>query len=127
MSDLNFVSPFFIVANLQYSVDFYLNKLGFNLLYMGPEADPYFAMVGRGPVAIMLKGSGVPMPNHTRYNWARFDAHIAAADPDALFEEFLSAGVVFSKPIHDNSDGLRGFELKDADGYMLFFGRPIVP
>jgi hypothetical protein len=24
----------------------------------------------------------------------------------------------------DNDDGLRGFEVKDADGYMLFFGRP---
>jgi catechol 2,3-dioxygenase-like lactoylglutathione lyase family enzyme len=22
------------------------------------------------------------------------------------------------------TDGLRGFELKDADGYVLFFGRP---
>jgi len=24
----------------------------------------------------------------------------------------------------DTHDGLRGFELKDPDGYVLFFGRP---
>jgi hypothetical protein len=30
----------------------------------------------------------------------------------------------FSVPRKDTTDGLRGFELKDADGYVLFFGRP---
>jgi hypothetical protein len=41
-----------------------------------------------------------------------------------LFEEYHSNDVAFSKPIHDNSDDLRGFEIEDADGYVLFFGRP---
>jgi hypothetical protein len=27
-------------------------------------------------------------------------------------------------PLKDTHDGLRGFELKDADGYVFFFGRP---
>jgi hypothetical protein len=43
---------------------------------------------------------------------------------DTLFEEYRSNGVAFGKPIHDNSDDLRGFEIEDADGYVLFFGRP---
>ena len=34
MSDLLFVSPFFIVADLQKSVDFYVQKLGFEVLYI---------------------------------------------------------------------------------------------
>ena len=45
-------------------------------------------------------------------------------DPDALAAEFASRGVIFSEPLKDTDDGLRGFELKDADGYVLFFGRP---
>ena len=45
-------------------------------------------------------------------------------DPDALAAEFLSRHVEFSQPLNDDDDGLRGFELKDADGYVLFFGRP---
>ena len=45
-------------------------------------------------------------------------------DPDALAAEFLSRKVNFSEPLKDTDDGLRGFELKDADGYVLFFGRP---
>ena len=30
-----------------------------------------------------------------------------------------------SEPLKDTHDGLRGFEICDPDGYILFFGRPI--
>jgi hypothetical protein len=55
---------------------------------------------------------------------ARWDAYVYVPDPDALAAEFASRNVAFSNPLKDTSDGLRGFELKDADGYVLFFGRP---
>ena len=45
-------------------------------------------------------------------------------DPDALAEEFSLRNVEFFLPLQDNEDGLRGFEIKDADGYLLYFGRP---
>jgi catechol 2,3-dioxygenase-like lactoylglutathione lyase family enzyme len=125
MSDLVFISPFFIVSDLQDSVSFYVHKLGFEVQYMGPEEDPYFAMVGRGPVSLMLKASGQPVPNHTRYEWAVWDAHISAEDPDALFEEFRSKGVKFNLPLHNNTDNLRGFSVTDVNGYRLFFARPL--
>ena len=104
-----------------------MDKLRFEVLHIGPEDDPYWAMVGRGPVSIMLKAIAKdikPIPNHTRHEWAAWDAYISAVDPDALFEEYNSAGVTFQQTLRDNSDGLRGFEVKDADGYVLFFGRP---
>ena len=41
---------------------------------------------------------------------------------DALAAEFGSRGVGFSVPLEDTRDGLHGFELKDPDGYVLFFG-----
>lgn len=65
-----------------------------------------------------------PIPNHTLHKWASWDAYISAAEPDKLFEEYRSNDVSFRKPIHDNSDNIRGFEIEDADGYVLFFGRP---
>ncbi len=66
-----------------------------------------------------------PIPNHTRHEWAPSDAYIAIADPDTLFSEYRSNGVVFRKPLHDNSDDIKGFEIEDADAYVLFFGRLI--
>jgi catechol 2,3-dioxygenase-like lactoylglutathione lyase family enzyme len=129
MSNLIFISPFFIVSNIKDSVAFYVNKLGFEILYMGPEDDPFYAMVGRDHISIMLKvitEDIKPIPNYTRHEWARWDAYISTEDPDTLFEEFSSSGITFHQPIRDDNDGLRGFEVTDADGYVLFFGRPKV-
>jgi hypothetical protein len=28
--------------------------------------------------------------------------------------------------MNNDDDGLRGFEVKDADGYLLYFGRPLI-
>lgn len=52
-------------------------------------------------------------------------SYLYVPDPDALATEFSSRGVEFSEPLRDTEDNLRGFEIKDPDGYVLFFGRPI--
>jgi len=127
MSKLSFISPFFIVSDVKPSVSFYVDKLGFEIWHMGPDDNPFYAMVGRGNVSIMLKAITLdvkPVPNYTRHEWASWDAYISTPDPDALFEEFTSAGVTFRRPLRDDGDGLRGFEVTDADGYVLFFGCP---
>ena len=127
MTNLTYVSPFFIVTSLKSSVSFYVDKLGFEIRYTGPDEDPYWAIVGRDNISIMLKAIAPdvkPVPNHTRHDWAPWDAYISTTEPDTLFEEYRSNSVAFRKPIHDNSDDLRGFEIEDADGYVLFFGRP---
>jgi catechol 2,3-dioxygenase-like lactoylglutathione lyase family enzyme len=128
MSNLTYISPSFIVEHLQRSVAFYVDKLGFEVRYMGPADDPYWAIVGREEVSIFLKAITPdikPVPNHTRHEWARWDTYISVADPDTLFEEYRAGGVSFHQPLKDDGDGLRGFEVKDADGYVLFFGRPV--
>ena len=129
MSNLNFIAPFFIVENLQPSVAFYVEKLGFEIKFIGPDDDPYFAIVGRDGVWINLKAitSDIkPVPNHTRHEWARWDAYISTDDPEVLFEEYHSKGVTFRQSLMVNSDNLLGFEVDDADGYVLFFGTPNV-
>jgi catechol 2,3-dioxygenase-like lactoylglutathione lyase family enzyme len=127
MVALTYISPFFIVASLKDSVAFYVDKLGFEVRHIGPDDNPFWAIVGRDHVSIMLKAIAddiEPVPNHTRHEWARWDAYISTGEPDALFEEYRSRGVTFHQPIRDDGDGLRGFEIADADGYVLFFGRP---
>jgi hypothetical protein len=47
----------------------------------------------------MLKAARTPIPNHTWHEWAPWDAFIHAASPDALFEEYTSAGVTFRQSI----------------------------
>jgi catechol 2,3-dioxygenase-like lactoylglutathione lyase family enzyme len=127
LANLTSIWPSFIVADLKTSVSFYVDKLGFELRYTGPEDGPYWAIVGRDAVSIMLKAVAAevkPVPNHGRHAYAPWDAYIFTAEPDDLCDEYRSRNVSFHKPIYNNSDNLRGFEILDADGYRLFFGRP---
>jgi catechol 2,3-dioxygenase-like lactoylglutathione lyase family enzyme len=127
--DIAGIAPFFIVRNVPAALAFYRDRLGFEIMYKGPEpGDIFFGMVRRGAAMIMLKDVGLePLPNYLRdieKGWARWDAYLAVPDPDALAAEFSSRNVEFFQPLQDDSDGLRGFALQDADGYVLFFGRP---
>lgn len=127
--DIGGIAPCFIVRDVPASLKFYTEKLGFGIMYQGPgEDDIFFGMVHRGRAMIMMKSIGVdPVPNYTYdvkkgiFTW---DAYLYVPDPDTLASEFASRNVEFLKPIHNNSDNLRGFEVKDANGYILYFGRP---
>ena len=123
------IIPFFIVRSVPAALAFYRDRLGFEITFMGPEPnDIFFGIVRRGEAAIMFKDVGVdPLPNCKRESGARWDAFIDVLDPDALAAEFASRDVEFSQPLKNDDDGLRGFEIKDADGYVLFFGRPVSP
>lgn len=122
---INGIAPFFIAQDVPASLSFYRDRLGFDVVFSEPSSDPFFGIVTRGGAMIMFKSVEVgPVPNYTRDPAARWDAYVHVPDPDALATEYVSRGVQFSKPLQDTHDGLRGFELKDADGYVLFFGRP---
>jgi catechol 2,3-dioxygenase-like lactoylglutathione lyase family enzyme len=124
--DISGIAPFFIVKSVPAALSFYRDRLGFDVTFQGPEDDDiFFGIVQRGAAMIMFKDVGVdPLPNPEREPGARWDAYLDVPDPDALAAEFSSRNVEFSEPLKDTDDGLRGFELKDADGYVLFFGRP---
>ena len=123
------IAPLFIVNNVPATLAFYRDRLGFEITFQGPEPDDiFFGIVERDAAMIMFKDVGVdPVPNYTRevgQGIARWDAYLNVPDPDALAAEFSSRNVEFCEPLEDTGDGLRGFALKDANGYVLFFGRP---
>src|SRR5499426_4080251 len=127
--EISAIAPFFIVRNVPDALSFYRDRLGFEIAFQGPEPDDiFFGIVQRGGAMIMFTSVGVdPVPNYTRdvkQGIARWDAYLDVPDPDALAAEFSSRNVEFFQPLKDDDDGLRGFEVKDADGYILFFGRP---
>jgi catechol 2,3-dioxygenase-like lactoylglutathione lyase family enzyme len=119
------MSPFFTVSSVNRTIGFYRDKLGFETWHEEPEGKPFFVIVGRDEAMLLVKaGDAKPMPNSKRDPEMRWDAYISVQDPDALAAEFGDRGAAFSVPLQDTHDGLRGFEVTDPDGYVLFFGRP---
>ena len=120
------ISPFFIVSNVEETIAFYRDKLGFETRFREPDQNPFFAVIGRDGAQILVKSDKdvSPLPNSKRHPFMRWDAYVYAPAPDALAAEFADHGTAFSEPLTDTHDGLRGFEICDPDGYVLFFGRP---
>ena len=128
------ISPLFIVADVPAALSFYRDMLGFEVTFRGPTPeDEFFGIVRRDGAMIMFKALGVirdgkevlvePMPNYGREPAFSWDAYLDVDDPDALAAEFASRGVIFAVPLTDRGDdGLRGFVIRDIDGYGLFFG-----
>lgn len=128
---LNSIAPFFVVDNLQASLNFYCDKLGFAVAHKGGgdgrDEKDFWGIVQRDGVMIMLKAIAPeihPQPNHSRHAWARWDAYVQTPDPDSLYREFVARAVPMHRPLEDTEDGLRAFEIKDNSGYVLCFGRP---
>jgi catechol 2,3-dioxygenase-like lactoylglutathione lyase family enzyme len=128
---LKSVTPFFIVDNLQATVDFYESKLGFRVLYRGGgdvETEHYWVFVGRDEVMLMFKAVAAdvhPQPNSSRHEWAAWDAYVLTDDPDGLYREYVAKGVAMHRELTNTGDGLRAFEVADNNGYVLCFGRPL--
>ena len=122
--NLTLINPFFIVDDLQASISYYIDRLGFQLDFQGPAEDPYYGRVSRDGIGIMLKAivpAVHPQPNRTRHPWARWDAFIYTLDPDALFDEFRQRGATFVNELSFIDEVLWGFEVTDGDGYVLAF------
>jgi len=128
--EIGSASPLFIVRDVPATLAFYRDRFGFDVTFEGPKPDDiFFGIVQRGRAMLMFKDIGVDaIPAHTRdigKGNARWDVYIYVPDPDSLAEEFLGRKTEFFAPLKDTHDGLRGFEVQDPDGYIIFFGRPL--
>jgi len=127
---LHSIAPFFVVDDLDMSLDFYQSKLGFEITYKGGgegQGKDFFGIVQRDGAMLMLKYIAPeihPQPNHSRHEWARWDAYVQTSDPDSLYAEYVGRAVPIHSELADSSDGLRAFEIIDNSGYVLCFGRP---
>ncbi len=121
------MAPYFIVADVARSLDFYVGLLGFEIVYRTDETQLFFAVLRRDGAMLFLRSeAGVdPLPNPARHPGFTWDSYSYTPDPDRLAAEFAERGAVFTTPIENNRSGLRGFELTDPDGHVLFYGRPL--
>ncbi len=120
------ISPFFIVSDVEKSVAYYRETLGFEATLQEPAQRPFFAIIRRDGAQVFLKADkgATPRPNPQCHPSMRWNAFVYTPDPDGLAADCAESGAICKTPLQDTHDGLRGFELADPDGYVLFFGRP---
>ncbi len=63
-----------------------------------------------------------PAPNPDKYDDELLDAYLFIDDTDALYAEYASRGVEFTRALANTPWRSREFVVKDCDGRLLAFG-----
>src|SRR5262245_41380376 len=111
-------TPLFVVSDLQRSVAFYIEKLGFGEPGIWGEP-PCFAMMHRDGFELMLsltEGEAKPQPNGPTGVW---DLYIRVADVEAEMTALKSAGVTIDKGPTQMFYQMKEIEIVDPDGYRI--------
>lgn len=122
--------PELYVKNIAATRDFYIDLLGFKVLYERPEDK--FLYLERGNARMMLEELGIGrnwITGDLEHPWGRgINFQIEVENVDELYAKVLSAGITPFLSIEekwyrkgDSHVGNRQFIVQDPDGYLLRF------
>jgi uncharacterized glyoxalase superfamily protein PhnB len=81
-----------------------------------------YAIVARDQHRIHFRWAEPPAPNPDKYDDELLDAYLFIDDVDALYVEYASRGVEFTRALANTPWRSREFVVKDCDGRLLAFG-----
>lgn len=114
------VQPILGTREIQMAIDFYTQKLGFQLAFQDNEEKPNYVGFRRNNVELHMQFQFENEMSRTRLRFL-------IEDPDAVFHEFRDRGVECTDSgIHDTAWGTREFALFDIDGNALTFYRHLL-
>ena len=135
MPNLNQLTPYIEVFDMQASVAFYRDILGFEVLFASPEVETlegrfsHFVRLGRGHAEIMLNtayDSNERPPARSEARWAgcqHIQFYIDCDDVSGLHAEVSGRGCSAAPPAQ-TSYGYVAFSVSDPDKYRLIFQQP---
>ena len=115
------IAPQFFTTDIPATLRYYQDKLGFAC--QGTWHDPpVYAIVSRDQRAIHFRCAEPPTANPEKYEDELLDAYLSVEDADALYAEYASKGVEFTRGLANMPWQSREFVVKDCDGRLLAFG-----
>jgi uncharacterized glyoxalase superfamily protein PhnB len=115
------IAPVFFTTDIPATLAYYTERFGFQCL--GTWQDPpVYAIVARDQHAIHFRCAEPPTPNPDKHSDELLDAYLFVEDADALYAEFATRGVEFTRTPADMPWHCREFVVKDCDGRLLAFG-----
>ncbi len=119
--------PQLFVTDIKRSCEFFLEKLGFSLVFSYGRP-PYYAQVGRDAARLNLRcveREVIESTDRAREELLSVSMTVATADEiKLLFLDFRSAGVAFHQTLKKQPWGAKNFVVKDPDGNLLLFAGP---
>jgi predicted enzyme related to lactoylglutathione lyase len=117
------ISPVLLVADMDRSVTFFRDQLGFECTVHGDPPD--FGTADRDGQTILLAlaaESELIVPNWKIVD-KMWNVYIRVDDADAFYDEVQRRGAKIDYTIYDAPHGFREFGVQDPDGHDIAFGQ----
>ncbi|SHJ20888.1 glyoxalase superfamily protein [Aquimarina spongiae] len=105
------------VSNIDRSIEFYTNKLGFEVTFSWNTPIDY-AIVKRENIEIHL----TLKEGYEKDEFIHTNIYVFVNDIQLLHEEYTSKHVTFYRDLNDQEYGMTDFDIMDLDGHILTFG-----
>jgi hypothetical protein len=115
------IAPQFFTLDIPATLAYYEGKLGFQIVSTWQDP-PIYAIVSRDHHAIHFRCAEPPIPNPDKYPDELLDAYVNVDNADALYAEYSSRAVEFTRELANTPWHTREFVVKDCDGRLLVFG-----
>ena len=119
--------PNLMVKDVNKTVDFYKNVLGFNVLQTVPKNENYvFAIVNANSVLISFQEEKSIKEEYSQLSafpqGGCFTLYIHVTDIKKYFEKVKGKAKI-AKEMHDTPHGSKDFAVEDCNGYILTFSQ----
>jgi uncharacterized glyoxalase superfamily protein PhnB len=127
----NKITPNLIVADMEKSLTFYRDVLGFTMSQTVPDKPPFiFAWMKRGDADIFLNQHMPPQPGQPdlfagRQIGGTLSMYLTLEGIDELLKAVEQTGVKIAIPLHKEFYGMKEFAVFDPDGYLLIFAERV--
>jgi lactoylglutathione lyase len=123
------LTPNLLVANVERSLAFYVDTLGFARSMTVPEQSPFvFAAMTSGSIEIFVNDAATAVKEYPAFVGKPIGAtgtmFIEVEGVDALHDR-LKARVKIVMPIVTQFYGMREFAIEDPDGYVITFAERV--
>jgi uncharacterized glyoxalase superfamily protein PhnB len=124
------VTPNLIVADMEKSLKFYRDTLGFSVSQTVPDKAPFiFAWMTHGDAVVFLNQHMPPQPGQPdlfagRQIGGTMSLYFAMESIEEFLKTVEARGVKIAVPLHKEFYGMKEFAVHDPDGYLLIFAEP---
>ena len=125
------ITPNLVVADLDKSLKFYRDILGFSISQTVPDKPPFiFAWMKRGEAELFLNVNMPPQPGEPDLYAGKpigggtLSLYLVMEGIDELYASVQQQKIPIVIAMHTQFYGMKEFAVRDPDGYLLIFAEP---
>ncbi|HET9324844.1 MAG TPA: glyoxalase superfamily protein [Gaiellaceae bacterium] len=124
MATLTGLAPVLVVPEVEETLAYYRDRLGFETEAWKPNPAAY-GYARRDGLSLHFNQGEQPRPNHEVVQPDLFDVYVWVDDVNALHDEFVKRGADLLHAPIERPWGHLEIRIQDPNGYILAFGEPI--